>query len=138
VSWFTDDNLRIKTRVYEDEREGTLGHSLAMAAHELVRLRAFIAGLHRLAVLGEGREHIIAAAHLGENGRIHSLPPPARHGATLRLLPRPEQRSANSGFITNTGRFLEREEAHVVAAAAGQILYRCGGDERRLFSENLW
>lgn len=42
------------------------------------------------------------------------------------------------GFIDNKGNFLTREEAYTVAFDAGQIIRRCGGDEGRLFSENLY
>ena len=42
------------------------------------------------------------------------------------------------GFIDNKGQFLTREEAWEVANAAGQIRRRCGGDNGRLFSENLY
>ncbi len=48
--------------------------------------------------------------------------------------------SANvvQGFIDQHGRFMSREEAHKVATDAGQIIRRCGGDDGRLFSENLY
>lgn len=45
------------------------------------------------------------------------------------------------GFIDNRGAFLTRTEAWKVAEAAGQILYRCGGDDTNggtLYSENLY
>ncbi len=42
------------------------------------------------------------------------------------------------GFIDTTGTFLTRETARIVAAQNGQILYRCGSDETKLFSENLY
>ena len=42
------------------------------------------------------------------------------------------------GFVDNMGVFLTREEAWEVANAAGQIRLRCGGDNGRLFSENLY
>ena len=42
------------------------------------------------------------------------------------------------GFIDQLGNFLTREEAFVVATTAGQIIRRVGGDEGRLFSENLY
>lgn len=42
------------------------------------------------------------------------------------------------GFLDNAGRFLSREEAYLVAEAAGQIRRRVGGDNGRLFSENLY
>ena len=42
------------------------------------------------------------------------------------------------GFIDQWGIFMDRKEAHAVASAAGQIKYRCGGDDNKLFSENLY
>tara|TARA_R110000765_G_scaffold67960_1_gene131423 strand:+ start:384 stop:605 length:222 start_codon:yes stop_codon:yes gene_type:complete len=42
------------------------------------------------------------------------------------------------GFIDQFGQFLTREEAHVIAKKNGQIVKRCGGDEKTLYSENLY
>lgn len=42
------------------------------------------------------------------------------------------------GFVDNRGKFLTREEAWPIAVAAQQIRQRVGGDEGRLFSENLY
>ena len=42
------------------------------------------------------------------------------------------------GFIDQRGEFMTREEAHKVATESGQIIRRCGGDDGRLFSENLY
>ena len=42
------------------------------------------------------------------------------------------------GFIDQWGEFMTREEALKVATEQGQILRRCGGDGRELFSENLY
>lgn len=42
------------------------------------------------------------------------------------------------GFVDNRGNFLTREEAYVVAENARQIIRRVGGDDGRLFSENLY
>lgn len=47
-------------------------------------------------------------------------------------------RQCEQGFIDQFGAFMTREEAHAVATAAGQIIKRCGGDEHRLYSENLY
>lgn len=47
-------------------------------------------------------------------------------------------RHAEQGFIDQFGDFLTREEAWVVAEAQGQIRHRCGGDGKKLFSENLY
>ena len=44
----------------------------------------------------------------------------------------------DQGFIDKHGVFLTREEAFVVATEAGQIVRRVGGDEGKLFSENLY
>ena len=42
------------------------------------------------------------------------------------------------GFIDQHCKFYTREEAHLIANANDQIIRRCGGDEKRLFSENLY
>ena len=42
------------------------------------------------------------------------------------------------GFLDQHGKFLTREEAYEVAKTAGQIIRRCGGDDGKLFSENLY
>lgn len=47
-------------------------------------------------------------------------------------------RMAEQGFIDQFGNFLTREEAYIVAKKNGQIKYRCGGDDEKLFSENLY
>ena len=47
----------------------------------------------------------------------------------------------DQGFIDQWGIYMSRTEAWKVAEAAGQILYRCGGDEAdggTLYSENLY
>jgi hypothetical protein len=47
----------------------------------------------------------------------------------------------DQGFIDQWGVYMGREEAWVVAKAANQIVYRCGGDDRNggtLYSENLY
>lgn len=46
--------------------------------------------------------------------------------------------NAEEGFVDQQGVFLTREEAWPIALAAGQIIRRVGGDEGRLFSENLY
>jgi len=44
----------------------------------------------------------------------------------------------DQGFIDQKGVFLNREEAWIVAEAAGQIIRRVGGDGIELYSENLY
>jgi hypothetical protein len=45
---------------------------------------------------------------------------------------------AEQGFIDQFGFFMTREEAYDVAVEAEQIIRRVGGDEGKLFSENLY
>lgn len=47
-------------------------------------------------------------------------------------------REGEQGFIDQFCKFLTREEALVVAKEANQIVRRCGGDDVRLYSENLY
>lgn len=56
----------------------------------------------------------------------------------LSRLPLRAMAEAEQGFIDQRGVFMTREEAWVVAEAAGQIVRRVGGDGRKLFSENLY
>ena len=42
------------------------------------------------------------------------------------------------GFVDNEGNFLTREEALKIAKEQGQVVNRCGGDDNKLFSENLY
>lgn len=75
---------------------------------------------------------------------IVSAPPPARHGSLLHPLHTLGIRVGpdDQGFVTNTGRFVERAEALKIALAANQTFrpdgpYKDhGGSE--LFSEDLW
>jgi hypothetical protein len=54
------------------------------------------------------------------------------------LWSRAEVEPWEQGFIDQFGVFMTREEAHLVAKAAGQIIRHCGGDGGALFSENLY
>lgn len=47
-------------------------------------------------------------------------------------------KNVDQGFINQRGEYLTREEAWVIATTAKQIIQRCGGDEEKLFSENLY
>ena len=49
-----------------------------------------------------------------------------------------DREAETQGFIDTKGVFLDRREAWEVANAAGQIVRRCGGDDHKLFSENLY
>lgn len=90
----------------------------------------------------EGKQRVVCAAN--RNGDLLVLG--ARHfdmtmNRTIELID-PDDRLCHGdweqGFIDQHGEFLTREEAWVVAEAAGQIIRRVGGDGVRLYSENLY
>lgn len=61
--------------------------------------------------------------------------------AIVDMLPeenRAEWYHGEEGFVNQFGKFLDRHEAYKIAKAANQIIFRCGGDEGKLFSENLY
>lgn len=85
-------------------------------------------------------QRIVCAANRSPCGIIVCGP---RHWDTvmrqqIQLIGEEKFTRAEQGFVDQFGTFLTREEAFVVAQAAGQILRRCGGDEGRLYSENLY
>lgn len=93
-------------------------------------------------------ERIVAAAIYFENVTV-SLPPPARHhhlirhASTLNANVRVTQEM--QGFVTSTGRFVDRHEAMLIARAQGQLIPRAGGHMQgevssgdTLFSEDVW
>jgi hypothetical protein len=89
-------------------------------------------------------ETIIAAAILAEGVTI-SLPQPARHGQVLHAaeamgLPEYHLHSACQGFLTSTGRFVNRVMAKHIAHLAKQEQLRPESERhaRDLFSEDLW
>jgi len=94
----------------------------------------------------------IAAAAIEKDGLIFCATPPGRHhtvahhllgvrnGARDEALPRYVETVGGDfeqGFITSTGRFVDREEGWKIAEASGQIL-RVTGSAGTLFSEDLW
>lgn len=82
-------------------------------------------------------ERIIAAAVY--HGAIISLPPPARHHTIIQSMDAVGVDGAlfhNQGFVTSTGRYVNRVEAYYLAHAAGQIISDRKGPQ--LFSEDLW
>lgn len=91
----------------------------------------------------KGHRRVVCAAIMLENGKIVLG---ARHWDKLMhtFASMEERRKFNrekQGFIDQWCRFMDRHEAYRVAQAAGQILYRCGGDEVHggtLYSENLY
>lgn len=84
----------------------------------------------------------IAAAAIRVGGQVRHMLPPARHHNVMHRFYRktgvvvgPDEQ----GFITDTGRYVDREEALKIAVFAGQIIRRSGGDHAtELFSEDMW
>lgn len=92
----------------------------------------------------------IAAAALRFRGVVWTLPRPARHCHILHALnavlgwnpetqsydPLPDEERIEQGFVTDSGMFVQRETAGLMAVAAGQITALRWPPE--LFSEDLW
>ena len=86
-------------------------------------------------------ERIIAAA-ICVDGEVQHMLPPARHHNVMHRFYREHGRAVlpdEQGFLTDAGRFVDRETACKIARDAGQI-----GDpkpthpQNELFSEDLW
>lgn len=92
----------------------------------------------------------IEAAAIFMDDVIWSVPPPGRHHDVIRYIA--EQRpwqvpiTGEQGFITNTGRFVDRSKGAEIAWAAGQVRDCVDADGMvmrrpepdRLFSEDMW
>lgn len=74
------------------------------------------------------------------NGKVHSLPCPARHPDVLMWMSKNgiDHRESTQGFIDNTGNFVNRQEALLIAKKANQTLDGRTFHHADLFSEDLW
>lgn len=85
------------------------------------------------------QQRIVCAAIRNSNGEVICSP---RHYDKVMLWQILSSRSswkpAEQGFVDQRGAFLSREEALAIAQENGQMLRRCGGDDKELFSENLY
>lgn len=75
-------------------------------------------------------------------GEVFSLPRPKRHHDVIRhiVTTKPHIQTVAGGaqgFITSNGRFVDREEALVIAIRQDQIKVKTGSPQR-LYSEDLW
>lgn len=98
----------------------------------------------------KSEERITEAAIL-DGDRLFTVPRPGRHHNVM-LHMHDNYGYTNihhvlQGFVTTSGRFVEREEAHRIAKAAGQLIPRAGGyakgeindqEGTHLFSEDVW
>lgn len=93
----------------------------------------------KIETIDPGKRRIVCAAVLYDDGTM--LVGPRHFDAVMiaqseRLLP--DAKEVEQGFIDQSGTFFDREDSRRIAENAGQIINRCGGDETRLFSENLY
>lgn len=85
-------------------------------------------------------ERIVSVA-IHRGGIICSMPSPARHASVINAAVRDLEIDppflGEQGFLTSTGRFVNRKEARFIADQAGQI--RPGATvAEELYSEDLW
>lgn len=87
---------------------------------------------------------VVCAARLYPSGALCIGP---RHGSevmrkqALAMCDKKDAHMQVEGFIDQWGRFMTRTEAWKIAEKAGQIRFRCGGDDAdggTLYSENLY
>lgn len=73
-------------------------------------------------------------------GTVYSVPRPGRHHHVVLLMAMrglgPETMH-DQGFVTNKGRYVDRQEGVVIARNAGQIIKKTSPDNY-LFSEDVW
>lgn len=81
-------------------------------------------------------EHIVRAAIQWQGG-VWSVPRPGRHGDVFSTMGKLNQQFTTQGFLTSTGRFVNRFEAYDIARSVGQIIRKTGPSDE-LFSEDLW
>ena len=70
---------------------------------------------------------------------VLSVPRPGRHHHVGWFLGTHGVEHHDQGFLTSSGRFVDRYEAYAIAEAAGQILVKTGSPRvPTLYSEDLW
>lgn len=92
----------------------------------------------------QAKEQIAAAAIKHDRGptadnTVYALPQPARHHNVIRDMREkgvPKPIVGTQGFVTNTGRFVDRIEGAKIAIEAGQIQKL--NWPPNLYSEDLW
>ena len=87
------------------------------------------------------RETIEAAAIMFE-GKLYTLPRPNRHHNIIHLIYNETGKQvpgdATQGFVTSSGRFATRYQAHRIAHKAKQPCKRPISHGSELYSEDLW
>ncbi|NIM21876.1 MAG: hypothetical protein GTN64_05580 [Candidatus Latescibacteria bacterium] len=83
---------------------------------------------------------VAVAARSNLLGFLYALPKPSRHSDLISETTKSGflWSGFTAGFLTNEGRFVDRDKAWYIAAAAGQILPRDDLTPGTLYSEDLW
>lgn len=88
------------------------------------------------------KERITGVAQRHPNGLIFVGYEPLRHHHVQRAMDDVGmagiKNTRDAGFITNTGRYVNRIEASFIAQKAGQVKCLSQGTNRELFSEDVW
>lgn len=88
------------------------------------------------------RTTIATAAVMTKARLIYTMERPARHGTILQAVGRAgiqlPKRGTTQGFLTNTGDFVSRQLAYIIAEAEGQIIRNPPVSVGELFSEDIW
>ena len=93
--------------------------------------------------LADDLPRVVAAAIIGKDGKVYSLPAPARHHHVGQHMvrecghPTPFPGGKAQGFLMSDGSFASREHAKGCAEYHGQLL-TTAGKCRELFSEDVW
>lgn len=86
-------------------------------------------------------ERIIASSIKHPDGKIYAADAPGRHHHCIALMSlhgvTGPGNTQNQGFITNTGRYVNRREGLAIAVAANQLIQKTNPPEI-LFSEDVW
>lgn len=85
---------------------------------------------------------MITGVAIKREGVVYQLPKPNRHHHVIRLMadlgiPKPVTLNAVQGFVTDTGEFLDREQAYTLVLENKQNVVELH-HHRDLFSEDLW
>lgn len=86
------------------------------------------------------KERIVGVANLHQSGLIYVAYAPMRHHNVIWAMGTKghNHEIVSQGFLTNTGRYVNRTEASFIAQKANQVLRLSSGSNYRLFSEDLW
>lgn len=112
-----------------------------LVAEGWVRSETIVAAAIQLAVPEDYKARRFNGEPMYPDRITITAPPPARHGTlmhpTFDLTGGAQVES--SGFITSTGRYVERAEALQIAIASGQpMIDHPSRHDTHLFSEDLW